>query len=217
VSDLVRTLILCGLLSGTQPVTVMGLLLVMSGGHGSGRRGAGYLAGAFVAESLVLLFAALVIGSTVDDGSSPGRLFYIIRIVLGVVLVAAGLRLRTPPKEPPPAIPKALEKLQGLGPGKAFVAGAMLADYQGPFVASLVLASTTVDTGGRLAALLLYTLFATGIPFVIFLVTLKSQRALAKMNASTTWVMGHRRQLASWFAIVFGIFLLSDALIGLLL
>ena len=89
-SDLVRTLILCGILSGTQPVTVMGLLLVMAGGTDSRRKGLAYLAGAFLVESGILLFSSLVLGGTVSNVSVPGRLFLIIRMAIGLALIVVG-------------------------------------------------------------------------------------------------------------------------------
>lgn len=215
-SDLVRTLVLCGILSGTQPVTVMGLLLVMAGGQGSKVKGLCYLAGAFLVESSILLFSSLVLGDTVSNVSIPGRLFLIIRIVLGVVLLVVGIRMRKPPKEPQPEIPKSLERLQGMGPGKAFVAGLALADYQGPVIGSMALASASVSMSGRFAALGLYTLLATGIPFTIYLVVLRSQKAMEKMNSATGWVMKNRRMIASWFGLVMGTLLIGDAMLGLL-
>jgi len=215
-SDLVRTLILCGLLSGTQPITVMGLLLVMAGGVDSRRKGLAYLAGAFLVESSILLFASFVFANTVDTESSVGRSFLIIRLALGVVLVIGGLRLRKEPKEPQPEIPKSLERLQGMGPGKAFIAGLALADYQGPVIGSMAIASSVVSTRGHLLAFALYTLLATGIPFTIYLAVLKSQKAMEKMNNITGWVMRNRRRLASWFGIILGLFLIGDAALGLI-
>jgi hypothetical protein len=214
--DLVRTLILCGLLSGTQPVTVMGLLLVMAGGQGSKVKGLAYLSGAFLVESSILLFSSVVLGDTVSNVSIPGRVFLVIRVLLGVALLVVGIRMRTPPKEPQPEIPKSLERLQGMGPGKAFVAGMALADYQGPVIGSMALAASTVSTGGRLAALGLYTLLATGIPLTIYIVVLRSQKAMEKMNHATGWVMKNRRRLASWFGLVMGTLLIGDAMLGFL-
>ena len=215
-SELVRTIILCGILSGTQPVTVMGLLLVMAGGQNSRNKGLAYLAGAFLVESSILLFASIVLENTVRPESNFGRGLLLIRIALGLVLVVFGLRLRKVPKDPPPAIPKSLERLQGMGPGKAFLAGLALADYQGPVIGSMALAASSVTTAGRFAALGLYTLLATGIPFTIFVAVLRSQRAMDKMNNATNWVMMHRRQIASWFGIILGTFLVGDAMLGLL-
>jgi hypothetical protein len=217
-SDIARTLILCGILSGTQPVTLMGLLLIMSPGTSgpakSTRKGIAYLAGALVVETGVLFLSAMLAGNTVSGFSIGGKVFFTIRLTLGVALIFFGARLRKPPKKPAPEVPKTLQRLQGLSPGKAFVAGMTLADYQGPFVASLALATATVGTGGRLAAWGLYTLFATGIPVLLFVVTLRSQKALQKMNNATGWVMSHRRVIGSWFCLVAGVLLVADAIMS---
>jgi hypothetical protein len=218
VSDIARTLILCGILSGTQPITLMGLLVVMTpaadGAASPTRKGIAYLCGALLVETGVLFLSAMLAGNTVSGFSIPGKVFFIIRLTLGVALLVFGVRLRKPPKKPAPEVPVVLQKLQGLSPAKSFVAGATLADYQGPFVASLALATATVGRGGRLAAWGLYTLFATGIPVILFLVTLRSQRALEKVNHATGWVMSRRRVLASWFCLVAGVLLVADSLLS---
>jgi len=213
--DLVRALVLCGLLSGTQPVTIMGLLLVMTGARPR-PNGWAFVGGAFVVESGLLLTASLVFGATIGPSSSPGRLFLAIRIALGFGLVVIGVLLRRPPRKPTPEIPESLARLQGLTPGKSFVAGIVLADYQGPVIGSLAIASAQVGLSGRFLALGLYTLLATGIPVAIILLTTRSARAHDKLTGGTAWVMKNRRRLASWVTLVMGLFLISDAAIGLL-
>lgn len=215
-SDLVRTLILCGILSGTQPVTVMGLLLVTAGGENSRAKGIAYLCGAFLVESSILLFSSVVLGDSVSNVSTGGRILLFIRIALGIGLLVMGIRMRQPPKKPQPEVPKSLERLQGMRPRQAFVAGMVLADYQGPVIGSMAISASAVATSGRFAALGLYTLFATGIPVIIFISVLRSQKALRKMNNATTWVMRNRRMIASWFGIVMGTLLVGDAMLGLL-
>ena len=79
---------------------------------------------------------------------------------LGLALLVMGIKMRKEPKEPQPEIPKSLERLQGMGPGKAFLAGLALADYQGPVIGSMALAASTVGTAGRLAGWAIYTLLA---------------------------------------------------------
>lgn len=215
-SDLVRTLILCGILSGTQPVTVMGLLLVTAGGQNSRAKGLAYISGAFLVESSILLFSSVVLGDSVSSVSTGGRLLLYIRIGLGVVLLIMGISMRRPPKKPQPEVPKSLERLQGMRPRQAFVAGLVLADYQGPVIGSMAISAAAVSMSGRLVSLGLYTLLATGIPLVILFTVLRSQKALNKMNSATTWVMRNRRMIVSWFGIVLGTLLIGDAMLGLL-
>jgi Sap, sulfolipid-1-addressing protein len=215
-SELVRALIVAGLMSGTQPITIMGLLIVMTGAKGT-RNSWAFLGGAFAVETLLLLAAALFLGDTVQSDSEPGRVLLSIRVALGVAVLVTGLLLRRPPRKEAPETPKALQRLRDLTPGKSFVAGVLLADYVGPVIASLAIAASPVTLGGRLLAIAFYTALATGIPGAFLLVSLRSERAFGKLNSSTSWVLQHRRQLASWVAIVLGVLLIGDGTIGLLL
>lgn len=211
--DLARTLVVCGLLSGTQPFTLMGLLLVMTGNNPK-RNGWAFVGGAFLVESVVLVGASLVVGGVVDPSSTTGRSLIAVKIAFGVVLVLVGLRLRKPPRKPSPEVPPSLEKLRDLPPRKAFLAGLLLADYQGPFIASMALASATVSFGGRLGALAFYTVFATGIPLCILLVATRSIETHRKLTDKTSWVLKNRRKIASVLLIVGGIALVGDGIIA---
>ncbi len=215
-SELVRALIVAGLMSGTQPITIMGLLIVMTGPKGT-RNSWAFLAGAFAVETALLLVAALFLGDSVESDSDPGRILLGIRVLLGVAVLVTGFMLRRPPKKEQPETPKALQRLRDLSPGKSFVAGVLLADYVGPVIASLAIASSSVTLGGRFLAIAFYTALATGIPGAFLLISIRSERAHHKLQNSTTWVMQHRRQLASWVLIVLGVLLIGDGTIGLIL
>ena len=142
-SDLTHTLVVCGLLSGTQPMTLMGLLLVL-GGATPRSNGLSFLAGAFLVQAGLLIGASALFGGSVSSGSDTGRSFIGIRIGIGLLLFAFGLLLRRPPGKPIPEIPHALERLKGMGPKQSFVAGIVVADYQGPIIASFALTSSSV-------------------------------------------------------------------------
>jgi hypothetical protein len=211
--ELARTLVVCGLISGTQPITLMGLLLVMTGNEPK-RNGWAFLAGAFLVESTVLIGANLLVGGSVDSSSSTGRSLIIVKIVFGIALVLVGLRLRRPPRKPSPDVPPSLEKLRDLAPRKAFVAGLVLADYQGPFLASMALASASLSFSGRMGGLAFYTVFATGIPLCILLIATRSIETHRKLTDKTSWVLKNRRKIASWVLIVAGIALVGDGIIA---
>jgi hypothetical protein len=215
-SELLRALIVAGLMSGTQPITIMGLLIVMTGPKGA-RNSWAFLAGAFAVETVLLLVAALFLGDSVESDSDPGRILLGIRVLLGIAVLVTGIMLRRPPKKEQPETPKALQRLRNLSPGKSFVAGVLLADYVGPVIASLAIASSSVALGGRLLAIAFYTALATGIPGAFLLMSIRSERAHEKLQESTTWVMRNRRQLASWVLIVLGALLIGDGTIGLIL
>lgn len=212
-SDLVHTLVLCGLLSGTQPVTLMGLLLVL-GGATPRANGLAFVAGAFLIQTALLIGASALFGGTVAPSSDQGRSFVAIRIVVGLALLVFGLLLRRPPGKPIPEIPHALERLRGMGARQSFVAGIVVADYQGPVIASFALASSSLAFGGRLVGLGIYSLVASGIPLALMLVVTRSDRARTRVTDVTTWVMRRRRMLASWFGIVGGLALVADGVVS---
>jgi hypothetical protein len=214
--DLARTLVLAGLLSGTQPVTIMGLLLVMSGANPR-RNGRAYLFGCFLVETTIIVVASFVLNSTVEPTSVVGRTFLGVRIALGAALMLVGLGLRRPPKKEPPEVPKALERLQNLSAPKSFVAAVLVADYQGPVIGALAMTATSVGAGGRLACVALYTLLATGIPFAVYSMISRSVRSRDRITNASDWVMKNRRMLSSWICLLLGLFVASDALIVLLL
>ena len=215
-SDLAHTLILCGLLSGTQPITLMGLLLVLGGGKNPRGNGIAFLSGAFLVQATLVIGASAIIGGTVAPSSSTGHSLVGVRIGVGVLLFIFGLLLRRPPGKPIPEIPHALERLRDLRPRQSFIAGVVVADYQGPVIASFALASSSLGFGGRLVGLAFYSLIATGIPLVLMLWTTRSDRARDNVTRATTWVMRHRRALASWFAVIGGLLLVGDGILSLL-
>ena len=214
-NDLAHTLILCGLLSGTQPITLMGLLLVL-GGTTPRTNGVAFLSGAFLVQASLLIGAAALFGGTVAPNSGTGHTLFGVRIAAGVLLVLVGLMLRRPPGKPVPEIPHALERLRDLGTRQSFIAGILVADYQGPVIASFALASAAASFRAELAGLVLYSLLATGLPLGLMLWTMNSDRARNNITRATTWVMGNRRNLASWFGIVGGLLLIGDGALSLL-
>ncbi len=214
-ADLIHTLILCGLLSGTQPLTLMGLLLVL-GGATPRANGLAFVSGAFLIQAGLLVGASALVGGAVLPGSDTGETLVGLRIAIGVVLFMFGLLLRRPPGKPIPEIPHALERLQGMGPRQSFVAGILVADYQGPVIASFALASSSLSFSGRLAGLGIFALIASGIPLALMVWTTRSVKARDRVTRVTTWVMRHRRTLASWFAMIGGLLLVGDGILSLL-
>jgi hypothetical protein len=213
--ELFRASVLAGLLSGTQPVTIMGLLLVMSGANPR-RNGRAYLFGCFAVETTIVVVSGFVLNSTVEPTSNVGQTFLGVRVAIGVVLMVIGLRMRRPPKKEQPEVPKALDKLQNLSAPKSFIAALLVADYQGPVIVALAMSTTSVAVGGRFASVVLYTLLATGIPFAIYSLVSRSVRSRDRITNASDWVMKNRRMLASWICLLLGLFIASDALVVLI-
>ena len=170
--------------------------------------------GAFLIQTSIVIAASAVFGGTVPPTSGEGRSFVALRIGIGLVLLVFGLLLRRPPGKPVPEIPHALERLQQMRPRQSFVAGIIVADYQGPVLALFTLAASSLSLGGRIEGLGFYTCFATGIPLALMLVTIRLQGARDRITRATTWVMRHRRVLASWFSILAGLGLAVDGAVS---
>ena len=210
-SDLARTLIICGLISGTQPFTIMGLLLVLGAPRGN-RNAWWYLFGGFSAQTLIVLVLGVLVGGAVDETSSPGRSLVILRIVAGVALLLLGVWLRRAPSRPAPATPKVFDRLKDLQPRGAILAGVAIADYQGPMLATAALATASVSRSAQVLGWALYCLPATGIPVATVIVVNRSVRAKGELERFIAWIMHNRRGLASWVCLIGGLALVADGL-----
>jgi hypothetical protein len=207
--DLAHTLVLCGLISGLQPLTILGLLLVL-GGRTPRANGFAFIGAAFFIQTTILIVTGLVFGGKISLGSDTGRSFVGVRIGVGLVAVVFGLLLRRPPGKPVPEIPHALQRLRDLGPKQSAIAGLVVADYQGPVLAAFALTTSGLPVAENLAGIAFYTVFASGIPLAVMLWTTHSQRARDRITVITERIMRNRRVIASWFLVVAGIALMVD-------
>ncbi len=210
-NDLVRTLIVCGLISGTQPFTIMGMFLVLGSNRGT-RNVWWYLLGCFSVQFVVVVIVGSIVGGTVDADSSPGRSLIGLRIAAGVVLVGLGTWLRRPAKNAAPDTPKVFDRLANVGAGASYIGGILVADYQGAVLAAGALATAKVTSTQQLVGWAIYCLFATGLPALAAFATIRSARAEANLHRTIDWVMRNRRSLASWICLVGGLFLFGDGL-----
>lgn len=209
-AELVKTLLICGLVSAFEPFTVGGLLIVMAGER-PGPNGRAFVAAGFVVQTTILVVAGMLVGGLVSNDSGAGRTLLGLRIALGVVLVIVGLRLRRPPTKPVEEVPAMFHRLQHLRPRTAFVAGAIFCDYQGPIVGALALAAADVSTGGQLTAIACYTLLASGLPLTLVMVTERSVEMRRRFEHGISSVMARRRAIGSWLAIGIGVLFVFDA------
>lgn len=212
-SDLVRTLIVCGLISGTQPFTIMGMFLVLGGNRGT-RNVWWYLFGCFSIQFVIVVIVGSLVSGTVDESSAPGRSLIGLRIAAGLALVLLGLWLRRPAKRDAPDTPKVFDRLANVGAGASYIGGILIADYQGSVLAAGALATAQVTATQQLIGWGVYCLFATGIPAADALATIHSARAEANLHRTIDWVMRNRRPLASWICVVGGLFLFGDGLVA---
>ena len=209
--ELVRTMVVCGLVSAFEPFTLAGLLIVMAGQR-AGANGKAFLAGGFLVQTSILIIAGIVLGGVVSMDSRVGRSFLGLRILLGIVVIVIGLRLRRPSDKPADEMPASFDRLHNLTPKSAFFVGMVFCDYQGPIVGALALAATSVSTGGAFVAIGFYTLFATGLPLLLVLVTERSVAMRQRFEHGMNSVMARRRSIGSWLCLGIGTLFILDAL-----
>jgi len=210
-NDLWRTMVACGLISGTQPITLMGMLILIGGKNGT-RNGWFYIAGGFAIQTCIVLISGYVLGGAVDTDSTPGHSLIALRIVAGLALVGTGIWFRKPARKEPPEVPKILDRLGDMSRLGAFVAGVAIADYTGSVMAAAALSSHPVTTSQAIACWAIYASLATGLLIVALLAITRSARAEADLKRSIAWVMSHRRALISWICVGGGLLLVGDGL-----
>ena len=210
-SDLAHTMLVCGLISGTQPLTLTGMFLVLGGNNGR-RNVWWYLFGCFCIQFVIVMVLGRWVQGTVDPTSTAGRSLVALRIAVGVALVILGLWLRRAPSKPAPETPKIFDRLSNVGKGAAFVGGVAIADYQGSMLAAGALATASVTTQQQFLGWALYCLFATGLPVAAALATMHSARAEHDLTRTISWIIRNRRPLSSWICLFVGLALVADGL-----
>ncbi len=215
-ADLARTMVACGLLSGTQPLTVMGMMVLLGGENGR-RNASFYILGSFLAQAVVLLVSGLVLSGTVDQTSTPGRSLVGLRVAAGVLLLGVGLWFRRSGGPPSSDTPPALARLTNMRPLGAMLAGVAIADYTGAMLAAAALTTATISVGGAFTAWALYCAFATGLLVLALLAVSRSARAEDGLQGAIAWILRNRRRLASWICIVVGVVLIADGAATLLI
>ena len=103
-SSLVRSMLVFGLVSGAEPITLISLLVVMTGACAR-RNGWMFLLGIFTVETGIVLTSTFLLGGSVSPSSKPGHSFLWARLIVGLALIIVGLLLRRPPRQQAAAKP----------------------------------------------------------------------------------------------------------------
>ena len=210
-NGLYRTMVACGLISGTQPITLMGMLVLLGGQHGR-RNASWYIFGGFCIQTTIVLISGYLLDGTVKPDSAPGHSLIALRIVAGLVLVGMGIWFRKPARKEPPEVPKILDRLGDLSPFGSFVAGVAIADYTGSAMAAAALSTNDVSSTQAVTCWAIYASLATGLLVLALVAITRSAKAEDGLRRSIAWVMSNRRSLISWICVVGGLALAGDGL-----
>ena len=224
VETLARVL-LYGLIAAASPLTFAATVVVLRS-HRARLNGA-IFAAAFVLAGLGVVLAVLAIGSAAASGpGGSGTTAEVLEFVLGVLLLAAGARIRR--SSPPPTsegrgrTQAVLDRLARITPRAAFPAGALLG-IGGPkrltvgIVAATTISGADLSTGRSVVLAVVYVLIAALLvwaPVALYLVA--GRRARAWLGEAETWLLENQRLFAAVSLLVFGAILALDGLVRLL-
>jgi len=207
-----------------SPIAVVGVIVMLSTPQGR-TTGPAFLAGWLGA--LVVAGAALVLISTgagADEGRAEGDWVDVLKLVLGLALVAAGVRrhrARSGSDGGAREMPGWMRSVDRFTAGRAAATGAALAAVNPKnlvliIAAAAAIAETGASTGGKAVALLVFALvgsLGTGIPVVLYLV--QGERARDRLDGLRDWMVRHNGAVVAVLCLVIGAKLIGDAIAGL--
>lgn len=180
---------------------------------------AGWIVGLAVAGAIVLVIAAGA-GAT-DADAAPATWVGVVKIVLGVALVALAVRQwRGRPRDDQAALPGWMTAIDTFGPGKA--AGlAVLLSALNPKNLLLVVAAATgiaqtgIGPGQQAAALAVFVVLGTlgpGLPLGIYFAL--GDRSAHLLDGLRRWMATHNAAIMAVLLLVIGLKLVGDGLGG---
>ncbi len=206
-----------------SPIAVVGVILMLSTPHGR-TTGPAFLAGWFGAMIVAGAVLVLVsVGAGADEGRAEADWVDALKLVLGVMLVAAGirrLRARAASDSGAPEMPGWMRSVDRFTAGRAAATGAALVAINPKnliliVAAAAAIAETGASTGGKAVALLVFALvgsLGTGIPVLLYLV--QGERASDRLDRLRDWMVRHNGAVIAVLCLVIGAKLIGDAIAG---
>lgn len=181
--------------------------------------------GGFLVGTTVAVGLGLVLGDAAVNGvDSHDQFEAVLALLLGVVLVAVGLRARRRPTQVPtprPQEPATLARLRHVRPASASAVGAVLG-FGGPkrlvltFLAmSLVSAALLGDVESATLVVLYVAVASLAVWVPIGMVLVAGDQAAALLHRFGRWLERHGRALRVWVALGAGVALVTDGLLRL--
>ena len=216
---------LYGLIAAASPLAFAATVVVLRSRRA--RLNGVIFAAAFVLAGLVVVLAVLAVGSAAAPGPGGSKtVAAALELALGVLLVAAGLRIRrggAPAKAEGPGRTQAvLDRLAGISPKTAVPAGALLG-IGGPKRLTIgIVAATTISAGAlstrdSVFSAVLYVLIASVLVWApVTFYVLAGQRTRAWLTEAEDWLLENQRLFGVVSLLVFGALLVADALTRLL-
>jgi threonine/homoserine/homoserine lactone efflux protein len=179
----------------------------------------------FVLGLAAICVVAVVLagGSDFSSSSGPTKTVSVIKLLLGLLLLAAAARqwrARPKPGETP-AMPKWLESIDQFTPPRSFAIGAALSavnpkNLAMSLAAGLSIAQAELSTGQEAATILIYVLLAGATilgPLVVYFAM--GHRATEILAEWRTWLADNNATVMSVLLLVFAVVLIGQGISGL--
>lgn len=213
------------LVAAASPLVLAATFLVIRSAKPR-RRGIAFLSG-FVIGTAIACVLGLILGRTfVERLDSHDTVKFVVTFLLGIVLLAVGMRARhaTAPAQPRSSRASAiLASLGNVGPAATFSMAGLLG-FGGPkrlvltFLAMASVSEASIRYIFDLTLVAMYLAVSTALVSVpVVLVVIAGERAAVVLARGQTWLVDHATQLRVWLSLGLGAALVVDALLHLLL
>jgi len=187
--------------------------------------GIAFLSGFLLGTTLACIVGLIVGQAAVDKLDSHEHVEEVLTLLLGLLLIAAGLRARQAPVRPESEGGRGKAILAGLGhvgPAAAFSMAGLLG-FGGPkrLVLTLLAMGTVSEASiGNVASLSLVAIYI-GVATILVsvpvgIVVVAGERAAIIIARGQSWLTTHAARLRVWLSIGIGLALVADALLRLL-
>lgn len=209
--SLVGTVLTVAFVASLTPLGIMAILFVSSGD----RRwnGVALTVGWGSALALVTVVAATLLHD-VRPRTEPSRPVAYITLVLGCVLVGAAVVLyvrsrRAARSDTPSSKPTMEQKLSGLGPRAAVLAGVSMAPYPPAIAMGSELVQTDTNLWVRLTAAIVFGVVSVWLMLALSIrVALHPDETRARMAPVQRWIAAHGGQLGRTILALLGVYLI---------
>jgi threonine/homoserine/homoserine lactone efflux protein len=206
-----------------SPVPIIAVVLMLATSRGATNGPAfllGWVLGLGVAGTVILLISS---GADASDDGAPATWASILKIVLGLGLVAIAVKQRRgrPHGDAEPGLPKWMSSIDAFTPVRSVAMGVALSAINPKNLimvagAAAAIASTGASTGDQAVALAVFVVVGTlgpGAPVAIFF--LMGERAQKILDGLKLWMARENTTIMAVLCLVIGAKLIGDAISGL--
>jgi threonine/homoserine/homoserine lactone efflux protein len=201
-----------------SPIPIAAVILMLFSGRARSNS-VSFMIAWIVGIAVVTGVVVAIPGLEADD-SAPSTTTGWVKLVLGVLLLAVGVRQwgSRPGPDDEPAMPGWMARIDELRPGAAFGLGFLLSALNPKNLllaaaAGVALGSLPLSTGETVGAVVVFTVIAAlsvAVPVVAYLIA--GARLDPTLDRTKAWLIANNTAVMAVLLLVFGVSLLGDAL-----